>query len=915
MGDRRVQEIIQNRKEAKKMSQLSKDWEWLKKQKSGYVPFNEASIHDPYRLQEILPDNAWKNQRCFIIGGGKSLKGFNFKQLDRELTIAINRSFESIDPSIIFWMDYQTFYRDLMAGVFGEKTQKKFDSSRALKVTLNISGYEYPPGIYSLRRAIGKESLSFSLKDGIIDGDNSGYAALNLAVCLGANPIYLLGFDMNKSKSGKQEWFHEGYKRIGSDSIYKKWAGNLEKVAPIIDSLGIKVINLNPNSAVKCFEFGTFKDVKKKRKRSGITAITPTGDRPLAFALCQHWMKNQTIQPDQWIVVDDGKVPLRPFIPMQYIRREPCRTDPKHTLIENLEAAIPYIKGSEIIIIEDDEYYAPGYIERITLELKKHEVVGMGKSRYYHLPTGGNRQINNLGHASLAETGFRRSFLPEFIDLLKNKGSFLDLNLWKKAKSSGRGIVFTNEESPLYVGIKGLPGRTGIGRGHDPSFYSSDSLDKTRQVLRSWIPNEDDLNIYMDIIGEESMIKDVTGIVVCCNTKDLMEQVYNSIRRFHPSMHIIIVDGSDPKNPCASYVKTLASNKTKVTSLGYNIGHGGGMCLGIYQAETKYALVFDSDTEMVKSPVRQMLKMMEEDTFGVGWVCKTGFDGIDYGKRPRHQETGHISYLHPYFHLIDIDNYKKYRPYISHGAPCLSTMIDIHKKGLSEKILKDFPDLGDFIKHHHRGTRKALGKNKETELQKAKKQKGSKIKTLAIITRVHPQRPGMLKICVDSVKAQTDDDYIHILHRDDTTEKGYGKLFANQSFVKIFPIPARYVMILDDDDMLIDPDFVKVFREIVNDKNPEIVFFKGIIVGKGVYPREQIWGKAPLPARIASFCWAIKLNVWRKNIHEFGKRHSGGDSNFICRCYENTTKHFWVNRFVAKTQKKPGGGVGEQEHA
>jgi len=103
------------------------------------------------------------------------------------------------------------------------------------------------------------------------------------------------------------------------------------------------------------------------------------------------------------------------------------------------------------------------------------------------------------------------------------------------------------------------------------------------------------------------------------------------------------------------------------------------------------------------------------------------------------------------------------------------------------------------------------------------------MKTIAFITRIHPKRPGMLKVCIDSVKTQTDDDYIHILHRDDNTESGHGLHLANQSFVKVPPINAQYVMVLDDDDMLIDPDFVKLFKEIVNKHKLEIVFFKGKI--------------------------------------------------------------------------------------
>lgn len=188
------------------------------------------------------------------------------------------------------------------------------------------------------------------------------------------------------------------------------------------------------------------------------------------------------------------------------------------------------------------------------------------------------------------------------------------------------------------------------------------------------------------------------------------------------------------------------------------------------------------------------------------------------------------------------------------------------------------------------------------------------MKAIAFVTRVHPERSSMLKVCVESVRMQTSNDYIHILYRHDKTKKGYGKLEANKSFEQIKSIPAHYVMVLDDDDMLIDAEFVEIFREKTKGNDPEIVFFKGTISGRAEYPRPEIWGKAPVLAKIASFCFAVRLDVWKNHIHEFGARYSGGDFCFISACYKNTTKYLWINRVVARTQKNPGGGRAEDEH-
>lgn len=224
-----------------------------------------------------------------------------------------------------------------------------------------------------------------------------------------------------------------------------------------------------------------------------ITAITPTGDRPLAFALCQLWMKNQTRQPDQWLVIDDGNTPSDYLMrPMEYIRRTPQPLEPKPTLLVNLATGIPLIRHEQIIFIEDDEYYAPEYIETMAGALAQHQVAGISHSKYYHLPSGKYLQIGNGSHASLAQTGIRYSFLPEFNPLLRGD-TYLDMRIWKQA--GPRGFLFRDQIRPLYLGIKGLPGRPGIGAGHGEKLYRAKDAD--RSILKRWIPR--DHGIYLDI--------------------------------------------------------------------------------------------------------------------------------------------------------------------------------------------------------------------------------------------------------------------------------------------------------------------------------------------------------------------------------------------------------------------------------
>ena len=223
--------------------------------------FPPQSYYTHQKLCEKYPNNTWSGKRCFIIGGGHSLRDFNFSILDKELTIAINRAQEFLDPSIIFFTDYETFFLKLMRCEFGIEARRRFLNSQALKIALNVGGYDINHGVFSVPLS-RDERITFDLRDGLFDGDNSGFAALNLAVCLGCNPIYLLGYDMKGDGKGNQSWFHDGYKNAPGERVYKNFIRHFEESAEEIKKKNIKVINLNGDSNLKCFEFGSIDNIQ-----------------------------------------------------------------------------------------------------------------------------------------------------------------------------------------------------------------------------------------------------------------------------------------------------------------------------------------------------------------------------------------------------------------------------------------------------------------------------------------------------------------------------------------------------------------------------------------------------------------------------------------------------------------------------
>lgn len=217
------------------------------------------------------------------------------------------------------------------------------------------------------------------------------------------------------------------------------------------------------------------------------------------------------------------------------------------------------------------------------------------------------------------------------------------------------------------------------------------------------------------------MEKEVTGIVVVHNTKELFQRAYESVRKHIPKMMMIIIDGSDSSDSCRAYVESLHSEYTTLVLCPNNIGHGKGMDYAIRLCKTRFALIFDSDIEMIKNPLMEMLKIIKEtdNIYGVGYTEPTGEDGFEYGAHLHHKNETPTRYLHPYFQLIQVSEYFKYPPYVHHGAPCVQTMNAIKRAGLSDKIIKEFPGLGhsssagwnwtgspkEWILHDTRGTR------------------------------------------------------------------------------------------------------------------------------------------------------------------------------------------------------------------
>ncbi|MBZ7921653.1 hypothetical protein LAC81_07645 [Ensifer adhaerens] len=100
-----------------------------------------------------------------------------------------------------------------------------------------------------IRRLWRDKTSSLSRDPTKLAGFCSGANALNLAFHFGANPIYLLGFDM-----GGGHW-HGNHQAPARDLYQAEFIPSLERMSRELAIEGVRVFNCNPASALKCFPF------------------------------------------------------------------------------------------------------------------------------------------------------------------------------------------------------------------------------------------------------------------------------------------------------------------------------------------------------------------------------------------------------------------------------------------------------------------------------------------------------------------------------------------------------------------------------------------------------------------------------------------------------------------------------------
>lgn len=217
-----------------------------------------------------------------------------------------------------------------------------------------------------------------------------------------------------------------------------------------------------------------------------LTLLTATGARPHAWAICERLMAAQDFAgPVRWIVVDDGSIaqPVkfqRPGWDVEVVRPVPVWSAGQNTQARNLLAGLAVIDAdAHVVVVEDDDWYSPDWLSTVAEALEHGDIVGESHARYYNIGRRVGRQLSNATHSSLCSTAVRGDGLRTLREVCESAPKFIDIELWAKVRN--RNLF----DGHRVVGIKGLPGRDGIGMGHRDDFKGK--YDPDGSLLREWV--------------------------------------------------------------------------------------------------------------------------------------------------------------------------------------------------------------------------------------------------------------------------------------------------------------------------------------------------------------------------------------------------------------------------------------------
>ena len=191
-------------------------------------------------MREI--NNYLSGKECHILGSGESLKGFDFTGIDDKFTIAINHTIEHYKASALIFND-RMFLRTTSFNL--ENYHGLIFCSTSAMIYQPIHNMLGQKNVYIYTK--NEKQVSYRFEDGLFHPCSTGWLALNLALIMNAEKIYLYGFDFTGMHFFESKEHH----------IYQYKKSNIEDKAVIekcFEPWAWKIINKSKISKLSVFE-------------------------------------------------------------------------------------------------------------------------------------------------------------------------------------------------------------------------------------------------------------------------------------------------------------------------------------------------------------------------------------------------------------------------------------------------------------------------------------------------------------------------------------------------------------------------------------------------------------------------------------------------------------------------------------
>lgn len=212
--------------------------------------------------------------------------------------------------------------------------------------------------------------------------------------------------------------------------------------------------------------------------------IPSRGDRPLFLQNCLRMLDNQTVKPFYITVVDQQPKDNRCDITYRYRNGyDRCRN-----------------KGLDVIaLMEDDDYYAPDYLETMIKkweEFGRPDMLGTNHTIYYHIKLFAHFTMHHLSRSSAMSTLIK----PDLnFNWCSDNEPFTDIHLWHSIGNKGNGNIFQPDKT-ICLGIKHGVGLCG-GASHVDRLGRYTNLDHDHSFLKG-VMDEDSYKFYSNYFKE-----------------------------------------------------------------------------------------------------------------------------------------------------------------------------------------------------------------------------------------------------------------------------------------------------------------------------------------------------------------------------------------------------------------------------